>query len=282
MEFVSSTPCIFKLGDEYGFNVRYVNYSILQDGGYKLNNDAGKIPTLYKYFILNKQFGVLESPHFFDSVQDPSLKYQGIEDVKVLPHRGRLLFTGTMEAGTDLLSVGYGEYDTSKNMLIAKPYISPHSRRCEKNWAYAHDAAGVLRIVYDWSPLTICTPNMDTGVLDITHTHTEIPAFFRDLRGSSHGYVVGNEIWFVCHFVYHGRPRHYYHILVVLNANDLSYKKHSIPFKFSGEPIEYCLGLVIESNRFIMSYSTMDRTSHIIEIPQHAIIEKLFPAGIKA
>lgn len=276
MDFVSSTPCIFRLGDEYGLNVRYVNYSIEPDGGYKLNNSAGKIPSLYKYMILNKQFEVLES-HVFDSVQNPSLKYQGIEDVKILPHRGRLLFTGTMEAGHDLLTVGYGEYDTSKDMLVAKPYLSPQGRRCEKNWAYAHDNSGTLRIVYDWSPLTICTPNMETGVLEVTHTHTNIPAFFRDLRGSSHGFVVGNEIWFVCHMVHYGKPRHYYNILVVLNASDLSYKKHSIPFKFSGEPIEYCLGLVIESSRFIMSFSSMDRTSRVLEIPQTTVIEKLFP-----
>jgi hypothetical protein len=118
---------------------------------------------------------------------------------------------------------------------------------------------------------------METGVLDVTHTHTNTPAFFRDLRGSSHGFMVGEEIWFVCHFVYYGKPRHYYNILVVLNASDMSYKKHSIPFKFSGEPIEYCLGLVIESNRFIMSFSSMDKTSRVLEIPQSTVIEKLFP-----
>lgn len=274
MDFVSSTPCIFRLGDEYGCCVRYVNYSILPDGSYKLNNVANKIPSLYKYMILNKQFEVLES-HVFDTVQDPKLKYQGIEDVKILPHRGRLLFTGTIEAGHDHLTVGYGEFDTSKSMLVAKPYISPEGRRCEKNWAYAHDASGTLRIVYEWSPLTICTP--EDGAVKITNKHTNVPAFFRDLRGSSHGFLIGTEIWFVCHFVHYGKPRNYYNLFVVLNAADMSYKKHSIPFKFSGEPIEYCLGLIVESNRFIMSFSSMDRTSRIIEIPQSTVIEKLFP-----
>jgi glycosyltransferase involved in cell wall biosynthesis len=275
MDFVSSTPSIFRLGDEYGLNIRYVNYSIEADGSYTLNNTAGKIPSLYKYVILNKQFSILET-HIFDSVQDPSLKYQGIEDVKVFPHRGKLLFTGTMEAGHDVLTVGYGDYDTSTSALYAKPFVSPHGRRCEKNWSYAHSKDGELHIVYEWNPLTIGRPKA-TGELEIIHTYANIPSFFRDLRGSSHGCLVGNEIWFVCHFVYYGKPRHYYTILVVLNANDFSYKKHSVPFKFSGEPIEYCLGLIIEPSRFIFSYSTMDKTSRILEVPQTTVIEKLFP-----
>lgn len=276
MNFTSSTPCIFRLGDEYGLCVRYVNYNIESNGSYTLNNSHGKIPSLYKYFILNKQFEVLDT-HVFDNVQDVSLKYQGIEDVKVLPHRGRLLFLGTIEAGPETLTVGYGDFDTSKRELCARPYTSPNTRRCEKNWAYAHDSSGGLRIVYEWSPLTIATPDMDTGNVVITNVHKDVPAFFRDLRGSSHGCVVGSEIWFVCHFVHYGKPRNYYNILVVLNAHDLSYKKHSIPFKFSDQPIEYCLGLIIESNRFIMSFSSMDRTSRVIELPQSTVIEKLFP-----
>lgn len=278
MEFVSSTPCIFKLGDEYGMSVRYVNYRIEPGGGYTLNNDAGKIPSLYKYCILNRQFIILES-HVFDNVQDPSLKYQGVEDVKVFPHRGKLLFMGTVEAGPDLLTLGYGEYDTSRTMLTTLPFTSPNGRRCEKNWAYAHTANGELRVVYEWSPLTIGVPN--DGKLDIVQKYTAVPSFFKDVRGSSHGCMVDDEIWFVCHIVHYGSPRHYYHILVVLHASDLSYKKHSIPFKFGGDPIEYCLGLVVESDKVLMSYSSMDRTSRIVEIPRALVADRLFPVQTK-
>jgi tetratricopeptide (TPR) repeat protein len=274
MDFVSSTPCIFKLGDEYGFNIRYVNYSIESDGGYKLNNDAGKIPSLYKYYILNHQFDILES-HSFNEVQDPSLKYQGVEDVKVFFHRGKLFFLGTIEAGPDILTLGYGDYDTSQPMLKTKPFVSPNGRRCEKNWAYAHNMKGELRVVYEWSPLTIGIPRDEN--LEIIQKHSEVPAFFKDLRGSSNGCMVGDEVWFVCHIVHYGKPRHYYHILVVLNASDLSYKKHSIPFQFVGDPIEYCLGLVVESTRVLMSYSSMDRTSCILELPRDVVHETLFP-----
>jgi glycosyltransferase involved in cell wall biosynthesis len=274
MDFVSSTPCIFKLGDEYGLNIRYVNYSIQPDGGYKINNDRGKIPSLYKYCVLNQECSVLES-HMFDSVQDPTLKYQGIEDVKVFPHRGTLLFLGTVEVGPDRLTLGHGTYDTSQNLLQSRPFESPNSRSCEKNWAYAHNAKGDLRVVYEWSPLTIGAPN--NNKLDILHTYTSVPAFFKDLRGSSHGCLVGDEVWFVCHMVYYGKPRHYYHILVILNASDMSYKKHSIPFKFSGEPIEYCLGLVVDSDKLLMSYSSMDKTSRILELPRSVAARTLFP-----
>jgi glycosyltransferase involved in cell wall biosynthesis len=286
LEFVSSTPSIFHLGgggDTYGLCVRYVNYHIEPNGAYTLRNGDGKIPSLYKYKVLNKRFEVLET-HDFDTVQDPSLKYQGIEDVKVMPHRGRLLFLGTVQPpGGDpnpvRLTLGVGEFDRGKRVLECRPFVSPAGRAVEKNWACAHDARGELRVVYEWSPLTVGVPRPD-GTLDILHRHTAgVPGFFRDVRGSSHGYTVGEEVWFVCHIVHYASPRHYYHILVVLNAADLSYKKHSIPFKFeaAGGPIEYCLGLIVEPDRCLMSFSSMDRTSRILEVPRSVVATALFP-----
>ena len=39
--------------------------------------------------------------------------------------------------------------------------------------------------------------------------------------------------------------------------------RYSAPFKFEGEPIEYCLSIVVEDDRVLMNYSTWDRTTRI-------------------
>jgi hypothetical protein len=39
--------------------------------------------------------------------------------------------------------------------------------------------------------------------------------------------------------------------------------RYSAPFKFDGEPIEYCLSLVVEDDRVLINYSNWDRTTTI-------------------
>jgi hypothetical protein len=41
-------------------------------------------------------------------------------------------------------------------------------------------------------------------------------------------------------------------------------KRYSEIFKFENCPIEFCLGLILEPGRVILSYSTMDSTSKLI------------------
>jgi hypothetical protein len=43
----------------------------------------------------------------------------------------------------------------------------------------------------------------------------------------------------------------------------MKFLRHSAPFKFEGECIEYCIGLVVEEDRIIVPYSTWDRTTKI-------------------
>jgi hypothetical protein len=96
------------------------------------------------------------------------------------------------------------------------------------------------------------------------------------VRGSSNGVRVGDEVWFLCHFVEYTVPRQYYHILVVCDAATLSYKRHSIAFKFHGDCIEYGLGLVVEAERVLISYSRMDRSSEVLVVGRDVVERELF------
>jgi hypothetical protein len=130
--------------------------------------------------------------------------------------------------------------------------------------------------MYDWSPLTV--GKVVNGQLEILTTNKSVPAFFRDVRGSSHGFRVGGDIWFLCHIANYTTPRTYYHLLVVLDGETLDVKRHSILFKFADESIEYALGLIVEPERLLISFSRYDRTSAVLAMPRSLMESELFPA----
>jgi len=263
--FTSSSPCLFV--DErggYAINLRYVNYKIRGDGGYDFRHGDGKITTLQLFHRLNKDFGI-ESSQWISEVAHPERRYQGVEDCKVMVDNGVLRFLGTVENDQGKITMGAGVYDPSGSRLTPIAVQSPFGRDCEKNWCYA-DAS---RIVYEWSPLRVGT--LEGSLLKLDSPNTEVPAWFKHVRGSTNGCVVGDEIWFLCHIVHYVSPRHYYHLIVVLDRTTLAYKRNSTLFKFEGDCIEYALGLVVEPERILLSYSQMDRTSAILEVPRTAI-----------
>ena len=276
--FISSSPCILRHSDGYLLNVRYVNYTIQPNGSYSFKHNDGKITTLQLVLWLTNDLKVYKTK-WMDQVLNENLRYQGVEDVKVFSHCGELLFLGTVEhPTTGNIAVGHGTYDMKKTMLHPTPFSSPNNEGCEKNWCYFHTADGSLKLVYKWSPLTIGEAGGDS--LTITSKNTAVPAFFSDLRGSTNGCLVDDEVWFVCHLVEYSTPRHYYHCIVVLDAKTLEYKRHSILFKFHSDCIEYCLGFIVEPSRFLFSYSRMDRTSAVMALSRDVAEKELFPTRV--
>jgi len=268
--FVSSSPSLLKIDSGYLMNVRYVNYKIHPDGSYKFMHDDGKITTLQQTLLLDKELKITKSA-WIDKVQNPNLRYQGVEDVKIFQYGGKLMYLGTVEhPDSHQVTVGYGTYEG--DMLKPIACKSPLGAGCEKNWVYcANDS---LHVIYNWSPLTFGT--LDGDELKIVRKDMNVPDFFRDVRGSSNGFTIGEEIWFLCHIVHHSSPRHYYHIIVVLDKATLSFKRHSILFKFNGKPIEYSLGIVVETERVLLSYSQNDSTTSIVTLPRDVVETMLF------
>jgi glycosyltransferase involved in cell wall biosynthesis len=275
--FVASSPCIIPRpsgeGSGYIMNVRYVNYTIQPNGSYVFRLNDGKITTLNRCFWLRPDLRV-EREHWFDAISHPDLRYQGVEDVRIFSDTNGLLhFAGTVQDPvTQKLRMGYGLYKQDKNMLTPTIYESPEGRDCEKNWSFFRGADGATKIVYEWDTLKI---------LDISGTlqsaRSDTPGFFRHLRGSSNGAPAGNgEIWFLTHFVEYATPRHYYHMIIVLDEATLAVKRWSTPFKFKGDPIEYGLGLVVESDRILMTYSCWDRSATIMSIPRSVFENEFF------
>jgi tetratricopeptide (TPR) repeat protein len=267
--FNSSSSCIIpnKEKDGYLFNVRLVNYKVNETGGY--GGCEKHIISMYKYFELDKEFNILYEKLINENYVDRL--YIGIEDVRIfnanlnsLDNKNNIKFIGTGYHENNKLGMVHGVYDIKNKNKLQGTEIFPlfnTTSDCEKNWVY-FNYNGELRIVYNWFPLKICKINEDINTIIELIEEKSMPNLFKYARGSTCGAEYNNELWFVIHIVSYETPRHYYHVIVVFDKN-MNLLRYSAPFKFEDICIEYCLGLIVEDSRVIMSYSTMDRTTKI-------------------
>ena len=110
----------------------------------------------------------------------------------------------------------------------------------------------------------------------------EVPIFFKDIRGSSNGIVVKNEIWFLCHIVSYEDRRYYYHLLVVLDKDTLQLKSYTDLWTFEGKSVEYTLGMVLlndddDKSTFLLGYSLFDSQSKYMMVPKTIFESMLNP-----
>jgi len=174
-------------------------------------------------------------------------------------------------------------------------------KEVEKNWVMFEDAAGNLKIVYNWHDLVIgdCIPNTEGGYT-FAKTHTiKTPAIFKYFRGSTNGILIGDEIWFICHVVSYEDRRYYYHSIFTLDATTYEVRRFTPLLTFEGDKVEYTLGFVYredgtaleksandsggtryrienadEDGTFWIGYSKMDNSTHYMAI-RKSVVEGL-------
>jgi hypothetical protein len=269
----SSSSCLIPILNNNGYhlNVRYVNYTIDNEGLY---HDCDKnIITVNKYIQLNNEFKILKEDWL--ELDFDNRRYIGVEDVKIFtePETKDILFIGTGYHKNQQIGIVSGQYDIQqKQMNITELTCGFNATSCEKNWIF-FELFGTTHVVYQWQPLTVCKVNKSNNVLDGV-LQKNMPAIFSHFRGSTCGYKFNNETWFVTHLVSYEKPRQYYHNIVVFD-DKLNLLRYSAPFKFEGEPIEYCLSILVENDRVIMNYSTWDRTTKIAIYDKYYIEQQL-------
>jgi tetratricopeptide (TPR) repeat protein len=274
IHFNSSSSCIIPNNkiEGYSMNARLVNYNIDNNGGY---HDFGNhITSINKYFEFDKNFKVTKEKLI--DVEYVNRQYIGVEDVRIFNEHDisengydsddevSMLFIGTGFHQNNNIGVVIGKYQPmEQNNLLNVTEINPTFAfsDCEKNWVYVK-VDNSIHVVYKWYPLHLCKIDESAKQLNLVNT-IEMPKIFDKVRGSTNGFKYKNEIWFIGHIVSYEQPRHYYHIFSVFDEN-MKLLRYSAPFKFEGEPIEYCLGLIVEDDRIICSYSSWDRTTVIV------------------
>ena len=276
--FYSSSSSLINNPYENGYlmNVRYVNYLIDNDGKY-LNCDK-HIISQNKYIKLSTDFKIINESLLEFNFEDR--RYIGIEDIRLFYDfsSNKILFIGTGYHKNNTIGVVTGDYIVSENKLSSINEITPFCHSvCEKNWVFVNIKQSI-NVIYKWYPLQICKINQEKKTLDLIETK-EMPSFFSHARGSTCGFsyikntrIEGNdninisigeeEIWFILHMVSYENPRHYYHVFAVFDES-MNLLRYSAPFKFYTEPIEYCLGLIVEDERVLITYSVWDRETKL-------------------
>jgi hypothetical protein len=208
-----------------------------------------KIVTYNIQIKLDNKFQIVEETALEVPITDT--QYLGCEDVRLLEGNKTLYAGMIQDPVSKSLVMGHGVYGVDYTSCK-----SPTGRSCEKNWALFRSGEEI-RFIYEWSPLT---------VLDLSGTivskNANVPSWFRHVRGSSCGVRWKHELWFLTHIVshVHNAPRIYYHMIVVLDATTLEYIRNSYLFQFDGEKtVEYALGLIVNADSVIISYSKFDQ-----------------------
>jgi hypothetical protein len=272
----SSSSCLIPNADNDGYklNIKYVNYYITEDGSYT-QCDKHNI-TMNKYIELDSQLKARFEKRLdlkFDDRQ-----YIGTEDVRIFHDVATQapLFIGTGYHRNNTRGSVVGNYNVKTGGLTGNEIVPNSNNASSDNNCVYVDYNNATHVINRWYPLQICKINDNT--LNLVETRTT-PLIFNYMRGSTCGFkyskpvgefkngnipiqIVEDEIWFVTHIVSEEAPRHYYHVIVVFDAN-MKLLRYSAPFKFEGEPIEFCLSIVVEDERVLINYSTWDRTTRI-------------------
>lgn len=269
-EFVRSTPTVCKRENQLLVNVRYVNYRIDSQGNY-INKEHITTMNAFGVIDISKDFWKLTDEFLLDYDTEEDGRYVGQEDLRlfvtednsVYYHANRGLKSGNM-------CVEQGELDLAYQSCKDILYLKRNGSTLEKNWALCPSPVDsysdkVPLIIYGWSPLLIGKADESGEFQEMTREET--PACFRNLRGSTNGIVVGDEIWFICHTVSYEDRRYYYHHLVALNAKTLKLSRYSNLFTFEKEKVEYTLGITKIDETILVGYSVYDSSCKFVQYP---------------
>jgi hypothetical protein len=210
---------------------------------------------------LDKSFAKV-SEHFHNySFKYDILKHKGIEDIKLFNDSGKIYYIGNVfKWKKSCITSGVFDGTFKKESILQTSFNG--NGEWEKNWAFVKYKESLF-VVYSWFPVKLCSIDYHKKVINLSKEIT-VPSLFENVRGSTNGYTFENEIWFVTHI---NKSGDYYHLFVVFDL-EMNFKRYSECFKFEDQPVEFCLGLIMEPTRVILSYSINDRSSKIIIIPE--------------
>jgi tetratricopeptide (TPR) repeat protein len=270
--FYSSTPSLCYYNNQIIVNVRFVNYKINENGGYINKDKIISINVIATFDITVKPWKKIKEEILnYDNTLDDI--YIGLEDIRLFEFQGKLLYNCNRPISMNQFMVEHGTIHN--NEIIYSNLLKINIQKpIEKNWVLFHNNTNQLKCIHSWYPITIC------DIIDnqcIINKQLETPTFFKYVRGSTNGIIIGHEIWFLCHLVSYESRRYYYHLFIILDINTLTMKKYTKLFTFEKSPVEYTLGFIylINTNEFLISYSIMDCQTKYMTIGKDKV-EELF------
>jgi glycosyltransferase involved in cell wall biosynthesis/predicted GH43/DUF377 family glycosyl hydrolase len=307
--FVKSTPSLVLRGNHLIVNVRYVNYRIDDQGNYVNQENIITKNAIATLDISKSKWQIVDEFELaYDTSQDGH--YIGIEDIRIFMENDQLVYNANRALKNGEMTIENGhislESKTTKNSRRPKGKGS-----LEKNWVLC----GKNRVIYHWTPeLIIGTITGESSHQESSHqesshqesshqesshqesSHQEscrsgessrfeescrnpVPPFFKNIRGSTNGVVIKDELWLICHAVSYEDRRHYYHIVVVLDRDTLALRRYTPFFTFEGQKVEYTLGFVYleKTDDLLIGYSLYDKCAKYMSISREYFEGDMIP-----
>jgi hypothetical protein len=266
--FLSGTPTIIELpNNEYLINLRWINYKLNSNGIiYKFNNvKYNNIKNLNSRFKVNSSFEPITPEQFLNENCSYKPHMTGIEDIRIFYFNQQYYYIATIldvkrqlhSITSQVYPIEGNEYELQRPIIVPTHYDIEKIKIPEKNWSFVN-YNNELCVIYLWFPLQIGKIDYSTNQLHLIE-NKKMPDYFKFVRGSSPGYTKNDETWFVVH---KGYRKEYLHFFVVFDLQ-MNLLRYSELFKFEKYKVEFCIGLIVQDNRIILSYSTMDTQSII-------------------
>jgi hypothetical protein len=288
----SSASYIYYQG-QHILNTRYVNYWYNEEGYYQYPDGTNIIRNKNICSILDKNKKVMENteeifvlvPMNYMEMKE-TIEYKenpmysrNLEDIRLYSYGNQLKYIATnvgyYHTGGNRIMIG--NYDIENHCYFSSQIIEPPTNtHCEKNWIPVVMNEQEL-FIYQWSPFQIGAivenpENTNYKKLEIIQSweETKTIPFFDKLRGSTtfieytlqpNDYLIG-----IAHFSEERKPRHYFHMMILLDKNTLKPVKYSDPFVFEKIGIEFCIGLSMMDNIYHFWISQMDRSPMLITL----------------
>jgi hypothetical protein len=270
--FYSANPTLVEYKDHYLLNLRWINYQYYEDGSKKTIPNTWI--SLNSRFRLNQAFHPISDEQWLteDFEQEKDRGMMGIEDLRIFKtnvYTDDYVYLATsVDPNRKVVSVASNVYSLEDPYTLVRTIMTPSfydlkNLRVEKNWTFVLYLDKVS-VVYAWFPLQI-------GVFVNTSLHListkPMPIFFKDARGSTSGYRIEQQIWFVLHksmITRRNRTAYYYyqHFFAVFDLS-MNLIRYSELFKLGDKPVEFCTSLILKENECILSYSVLDTIPNI-------------------
>jgi len=273
-------------------NTRYVNYKYTPEGYYVFFPDELNVIRSKNIFskldfvedstgesiLVPENFVVMNE---IISLQENELYSRNIEDIRLYINNDKIKFIGTTvgyhNTGGNRMIVG--EYNIKNHEYTADCLVEPPENTwCEKNWIpLVCNKDKQQYFIYQWEPFEIGQIIVDDETnqhkLHIVEVYDEtifVP-FFHKMRGSTPFVETTEGLLGVIHFSEETKPRHYFHMLILLDKNTLRPLKYSEPFVFEKASIEFCIGFDIRNRKYWFWISRFDRDPLLIYLETNQI-----------
>lgn len=276
-----SASYVEHLGKHY-LNTRFVNYWMYPNGYYRFHNpelvienrnylselDAETLEPYYFREMCEKTIYGTDGNPLLPPKRDKRSFSVGLEDIRLFSgpnEKVRFIATNVEYSPVPKNRMILGTYDLEAATYRDCQVVVPPDANswCEKNWIpilFSESDSDIKeeRFIYKWSPMEIGRVDPITNQLQIVLRYEVSAWIFSRLRGSTTfidaplhilpkenqqnaketEYLVG-----LAHFSEEHSPRHYYHLLILLEKKTLKPVRYSRVFYFEKLSIEFCIGM---------------------------------------